>query len=322
MRHTATVHLTGVMVAGAMLVAGCGDDADSSSSATTAAPATTTADDTAFPIVVTADNGDVELAAPPQRIVSLSPSLTELLFAIDAGGQVVAVDQYSDYPAGTPITDLSGFQPNVEAVGGYEPDLVVVGGDRDGVVGALDALGIPTLLLSSADSLDDVYEQIDVLGAATDNPDAADALADRMRADLDEVAASVPERDEPLRYFYELSDGLHSVTSDTFIGEVLGLAGLTSIADGVDDSAGGFPQLSTEYVLDADPDVVFLAHTDGTGQDPAELAARAGWSELQAVRNDNVIVLDPDISSRWGPRVVELLQAVVDATSEIRQPVP
>jgi iron complex transport system substrate-binding protein len=93
---------------------------------------------------------------------------------------------------------------------------------------------------------------------------------------------------------------------------------MTSIADAVDDTAGGFPQLSAEHVLDADPDVIFLAHTDGTGQDPAEVATRPGWGELRAVRNDAVIVLDPDISSRWGPRIVELLRSVVDATGEVR----
>ena len=312
MPSTTTVRVTAALLAGAMVVVGCGDDADTASSATTAARSAGT--EAAFPVVVTADNGDVELADQPRRIVSLSPSLTELLFAIDAGDQVVAVDRHSDFPAGTPVTDLSGFQPNVEAIGGYEPDLVVVAGDRDGVVAALDTLGIPTLLLPSAASLDEVYRQIDVLGAATGHPDAAATLAAGLRSDLERLAASVPERDEQLRYFYELSDGLYSVTSDTFIGEVLGLAGMTSIADAVDETAGSFPQLSAEYVLDADPDFIFLAHTDGTGQDPAEVAARPGWSELAAVRNDNVIVLDPDISSRWGPRIVELLRAVVDAT--------
>jgi iron complex transport system substrate-binding protein len=310
-----TARLAATVLVAAVLVAGCGDDTDAASSATKEARAA--ARNAAFPVVVTAENGDVELAAQPQRIVSLSPSLTELLFAIEAGDQVVAVDQYSDFPAGTPVTDLSGFQPNVEAIGGYQPDLVVVASDRDGVVDALGGLSIPTLLLPSADSLDDVYDQIETLGAATGHADTAGALADHLRVDLDEIAASVPERDEQLRYFYELSEGLHSVTSDTFIGEVLGLAGLSSIADGVDDTAGGFPQLSAEYVLDADPSVVFLAHTDGTGQDPAEVAARPGWSELGAVRNGNVVVLDPDISSRWGPRLVELLRAVVAATSEI-----
>jgi iron complex transport system substrate-binding protein len=113
-----------------------------------------------------------------------------------------------------------------------------------------------------------------------------------------------------------LSDDLYTITSDTFIGELLGLAGLTSIADAVNDTAGGFPRLSAEYVLDADPDVMFVAHTDGTGQDPAEVTARPGWDELRAVRDDAVVVLDSAISSRWGPRIVELLAAVVDATRD------
>jgi iron complex transport system substrate-binding protein len=315
MPSTTIARVTAVLIAAAMAVGGCGDDADTGSSETAAAqPADAEAE---FPVVVTADNGDVEVAEQPQRIVSLSPSLTELLFAIDAGDQVVAVDRHSDFPAGTPVTDLSGFQPNVEAIGGYEPDLVVAAGDRDGIVAALDTLGIPTLLLPSAAGIDEVYGQIDVLGAATGHPDAAATLAADLRSDLDRLAVSVPERDDGLRYFYELSDGLYTVTSDTFIGELLGLAGMTSIADAVDDTAGGFPQLSAEYVLDADPDVIFLAHTDGTGQDPAEVAARPGWGELRAVQNDAVIVLDPDISSRWGPRIVDLLRSVVDATGDV-----
>jgi cobalamin transport system substrate-binding protein len=315
MPSTATLRVTAVLFAAAMVAAGCGDDGDTASSEAAAArPAGTEA---AFPVVVSADNGDVEIAEQPQRIVSLSPSLTELLFAIDAGDQVVAVDKHSDFPAGTPLTDLSGFQPNVEAIGGYEPDLVVVAGDRDGVVPALDTLGIPTLLLPSAASLDDVYGQIDVLGAATGHPDAATTLAAGLRSDLERLAASVPERDEQLSYFYELSDDLYTVTSDTFVGELLGLAGMTSIADAVDNAAGGFPQLSAEYVVDADPDVIFLAHTDGTRQDPGEVAARPGWSQLRAVQNDAVIVLDPDVSSRWGPRIVELLRDVVDATADV-----
>src|SRR4029453_6110155 len=272
MPRTATARVTAVLIAVATVVGGCGDDTDTAPSETAAAsPAGA---DEAFPAGVPADNRAGELEEQPERIVSLSPSLTELLFAIEVGDQVVAVDRHSDFPAGTPVTDLSGFKPNVEAIGGYEPDLVVVAGDRDGVVAAMDTLGIPPLLLPSAASLDDVYRQIDVLGAATGHPDAATTLAADLRSELERVEASVPERDRQLRYFYELSDDLYTVTSDTFIGELLGLAGMTSIADARNDPAGGFPRLSAEYVLDADPDLIFLAHTDGTGQDPAEVAAR------------------------------------------------
>lgn len=314
-RSTAT-RLAAVVCAATVLLGACGDDDPGASAATTGAPATT-ATETAFPLTVTAENGTIELTARPQRIVSLSPSLTEMLFAMGAGDQVVAVDQYSDFPAGTPLTDLSGFRPNIEAIGGFQPDLVVLASDRDGAVAALTGIGIPTLLLSSADGLDDVYGQIAVLGTATGHTAEAGALADDIRTALDGIAASVPDRDQPVRYFYELSDGLHTVTGDTFIGELLGLAGLTSIADGVDETAGGFPQLSAEYVLDADPDVIFLAHTDGTGLDPAEVAARPGWAELGAVTDGQVVVLDAGIASRWGPRIVDLFRTVVDTTSDI-----
>jgi iron complex transport system substrate-binding protein len=215
------------------------------------------------------------------------------------------------------VTDLSGFRPNLEAIGGYEPDLVVLASDRDGAVGALENLGLPTLLLSSADSLDDVGSQIDTLGEATGHADDADRLAADLREELDEIAATARARDEPVRYFYELSDSLHSVTSESFIGELLGLAGMESIADGADPAAGAFPQLSNEYVLDADPDIVFLAHTDGTGLDPGEVAGRPGWSELRAVQDGHVVVLEPDVASRWGPRIVDLLREAIDATREL-----
>jgi iron complex transport system substrate-binding protein len=247
--------------------------------------------------------------------VSLSPSLTEMLFAVGAGDQVVAVDRYSNFPAGTPMTDLSGFEPNVEAITTYEPDLVALASDRDGIVAALETVGIPTLLLERAGTVDDTYAQLRTLGAVTGHEEEAAALVDQLGADIDDLVARVPARDAPLRYFYEVSDDGHSATSETFVGSVLGLAGLASIADGVDDAAGGFPQLSSEYVLEQDPDLILLAHADGTNPTPEELTDRPGWSELAALRTGMVVALDPDIASRWGPRIVDLLAAAVDATA-------
>ncbi len=136
-----------------------------------------------------------------------------------------------------------------------------------------------------------------------------------MREQIAALVAKVPEREAPLTYFYELAEDGNTVTSSTFIGNVLSLAGLTSIADAAPDAAGGYPQLSAESVLAADPVFVFLAHSDGTTPTPDELAARPGWSELKAVRDGHLVVLDTDIASRWGPRVVDLLAAVIAATS-------
>ncbi len=304
--------LATLALAALVVVAACGDDAATPSAATasTTAPA-------AFPATVRADQGEVTIDAQPHRIVSLSPSLTELLYAIDAGDQIVAVDRNSDFPAGTPATDLSGFRPNIEAIAGHEPDLVVIASDRDGAVTALTNLGIPTLLLGSPDQLDDVYTQIATLGAATGHAAPAADLAARLRGDLERIAARAPERATPLRYFYELSDAHHTVTSETFIGQVLALAGLESIADAAGSSAGGYPQLTTEAILAANPDVIFLAYTSGDTPAPSVIASRPGWDQITAVRDSHVVVLDDDIASRWGPRLVDLLRAVVDATAAI-----
>lgn len=313
MQRTRIHRLVAALLATSLVLAACGDDDDGGEAS---GETTTTTAATPFPVTVTADNGDVQLAEQPEHIVSLSPSLTEMLYAIDAGDQVVAVDKSSNYPAGAPVTDLSGFSPNVEAIAGYTPDLVVLSRDKDGAAAALSGLGIPTLVLSSAESLDDVYEQIDVLGDATGHADEAADLVTTMQEDIEQILTEVPEQEEPLTYFYELSEEHHSVTSDTFIGSVLALAGLTSIADGVDDAAEGFPQLTAEHILEQDPDYVFFAHTDSTGVDVATIAARPGWSELTAVKEGNLVLLPDDIASRWGPRVVQLLEQVVGALND------
>jgi iron complex transport system substrate-binding protein len=268
-------------------------------------------------VVVTADNGEVTLSEVPDAIVSLSASHTEILFAIGAGEQVIAVDSASDYPEDTPITDLSGFRPNVEAIAALEPDLVLLARDSDGVVDALENAGIPVLLLETPSGIEEIYGQIETIGRATRHVQVADDLLSDLQHDIDGLLASVPERAEPVRYFYELSGDYHSLTSDTFVGSVMQAAGLASIADGIDRGAGSFPQLSAEYVLDADPDLVFVAHTDGSVPTVEEIAGRAGWADLTAVQEGNVVMLDADIASRWGPRVVELVIAVVEASSVV-----
>ncbi|MBN2622542.1 MAG: ABC transporter substrate-binding protein [Acidimicrobiales bacterium] len=285
-----------VATAAALFVA-CGDDAAESGSTTEP---------------VAADDA-------PQSIVSLSPTTTEMLFAIGAGDQVVAVDEQSDFPEDVPVTDLSGYEPNVEAIASYEPDLVVASGLPEDAADGLDALDIEVLDVPAAVTLDDTYAQLAELGAATGHEDEAADVEESMRSDIDELVASVPERDAPVTYYHELDDTLYSATSSTFIGEVYGLAGLENVADAADpDGAlGGYPQLSPEFLVDADPDVVFLADTECCGQDATTFAARPGFAELTAVSEGRIVELDEDVASRWGPRVVDFLRAIVDATADV-----
>jgi iron complex transport system substrate-binding protein len=304
-----------VLAATLAVAAACSDD-DSASQSGQADAATDAAEATesAFPVDVEAANGTVTIEAEPERIVSLSPTATEMLYAIGAGDQVGAVDDFSNYPEGTPMTDLSGFEPNVEAVTGYEPDLVVLSFDANDAVAGLERVDIPVLELPAAASLDESYEQIRQLGAATGHPDEAAELVSDMQADIEDLTTEAAERGQPLTYYHELDDQLHTATSQTFIGQIYALAGLENVADPADDGTG-YPQVSAELLLQADPDMIFLADEEA-GIDAADVAARPGWDQVTAVRNDDIIELDPDVTSRWGPRVVEFLQTVVTATSE------
>lgn len=308
-----------------LATAACGTteglDTTSVGSATTVEVTTTSGNGPAsespgFPVTVTAGNGQVTIEQRPVRIVSLAPTLTEVLFAIGAGDQVVAVDELSTYPEEAPSTDLSGFEPNLEAVAALDPDLVVVSDDFNDIVSALTAVGIPVIHHPAAVSLDDTYTQIEQLGAATGNPEAAAGLVASMTSEIDDLSGSVEERAEPLTYYHELDGSLFTVTSATFIGEIYGLAGLENIADAAEGADTLYPQLSAEYIIESDPDLIFLADTQCCGESAETVAARPGWDQITAVTSGAVFALDDDIASRWGPRVVDLLETIVAATFE------
>ncbi len=284
---------------------------------TTTAATTTTTEADGFPVTVASPGGDVTIEARPTAIVSLSPTATEMLFAIGAGDQVVAVDDQSNYPEQAPVTDLSGFTPNVEAIAAFEPDLVVISFDPGDLVSSLQALGIPVLVQPAAATLDDTYTQIEQLGAATGHVGDAAELVARMRSDIDGIVASIGAPSEPLTYYHELDPTFFTVTSATFIGQVYALIGLENIADPADPDGYGYPQLSAEYIVEQDPDLIFLADTKCCGQTSETVAARPGWGELTAVRTGAVVPLDDDVASRWGPRVVDFLRTVASKVAEL-----
>jgi iron complex transport system substrate-binding protein len=295
----------------AVVAAACASDGESGREST--GPST----GAAFPVTLTTANGDVTIDERPERIISLSPTATEMLFAIGADDQVIAVDDQSNFPPDAPTTDLSGFEPNVEAIASYEPDLVVYSTEPGDLGSTLEGLGITTLLLPAATTLEDAYQQLEQLGRATGNDEAATAVVDDIRTEVDSIVSSVEMPQPPLTFYHELDDTYYSVTSQTFIGQLYGLVGLENIADAADDGGGGYPQLSAEYVIRADPDLIFLADTKCCGQSPATIADRPGWNSITAVRRGDVVPLDDDVASRWGPRIVEYLRTIADAVSDV-----
>jgi iron complex transport system substrate-binding protein len=193
----------------------------------------------------------------------------------------------------------------------------VVSDDFNDIVSALTAIEIPVVHHPAAVTLDDSYTQIEQLGAATGNTDGAASLVVSMQSELDGLVASMPELDQPLSYYHELDGSLFTVTSETFIGEIYSLVGLENIADDAEGAETLYPQLSAEHIIDADPDLIFLADTKCCGESPETVAVRPGWGELTAVTEGSVVPLDDDIASRWGPRVVDLLEMIVAAVHRI-----
>jgi iron complex transport system substrate-binding protein len=296
-----------VVAVSALFLTACGQS--SSSSVESAAP---TAAAASFPVTIENNGTSVVIPEQPDAIISLSPTATEILFAIEAGDQVIAVDDQSNFPAEAPISDLSGFTPNLESIVALSPDLVVVSFDVDGIVAALTTAGIPVLVQYAAATLDDTYLQIAELGTATGQSAKADELTAQMKSEIDAAIAQIPAEAAGLTYFHELDNTLYTVTSATFIGSIYALAGLTNIADTAADAASGYPQLSPEFIVDADPAIVFLADTKCCGQTAETLAQRPGFEGLSAIASNSVVELDDDVASRWGPRTVDFVKAIVD----------
>ncbi|MDW3177885.1 MAG: ABC transporter substrate-binding protein [Acidimicrobiia bacterium] len=307
-----------------LFAAACGSDADSTvtGEATPETTADTVAEDVMEDEVPSEPSNEepVETSTTVEevadlRIVSVSPTATEMLFAIGAGELVVAVDSFSYFPEEAPVTDLSGFEPNVEAIAGFDPTLVVSSAPIEG----LDVVGVENMVLPAAITIDDVYTQIEQLGAATGHVGEAAELVGQMQTDIAAVIDALPARETPLSYYHELDNTLYSVTSSTFIGEVYTMLGLVNAADAADPDGEffGYPQLNEEFLVTADPDIIFLADTVCCEQTAETVAARPGWDQLQAVQNGNIVELNDDVVSRWGPRLVEFVEVAGAAVADV-----
>ncbi len=286
-----------------------------------AATEATSASSTTYPEQITAANGSITIPARPTSIVSLSSTATEMLYAIGAGNAVKAVDSYSDYPKNAPVTKLDALTPNVEAIVAYKPDLVIVAGDTTGLTAQLAKFGIPVLSDPPATALNQEYQQFDELGRATGHLPQAKAEVAKIKGQIKQIESSAPKHTKPLTYYFELDQTYYSETSSTFIGQVLGLLGMKSIADSAKGAAasGGYPQLSAEFIIKSNPNYIYLADTICCGQNAKKVANRPGWSALTAVKEGRVVGLNDDIASRWGPRIVNLLKTVAASLKQHSQ---
>jgi iron complex transport system substrate-binding protein len=312
--------LAALTAATATALAGCASAAGTSTSTTSSPAARAAAAGSSFPVTLTASNGKVTIKAKPLRIVSLAPTATEDLYAVGAGPQVVAVDQDSDYPTTAPVTKLSGLTPNLEAIAKYNPALVVASNNTGGLVSGLGRLGIPVLIEPAVATLSGAYQQIDQIGQATGHLAQAEKVTASMKAQIAATVKRAGSSHPDLTYYWELTASpYYSVTSSTFIGQIVALFGLKNIADAADKASdGGYPELTEEYIIKAQPQIIFLADNQAAdgGQTPALVSKRPGWSAIPAVKDHEVIGLNDDIASRWGPRLPQLVAEIAQAVEQ------
>ena len=244
----------------------------------------------------------------PLRIVSISPSLTEILFAIGAGTQVVAVDSYSTYPKEAPITLLSSLQPSIEAIATFEPDLVLLSYDIGDLVKGLNTVGIETMLMPAPVDFEEILLQIKNIGRRTGNFEESNKLVNKMKIEMKNLIELMKTKSQ-IKIYHEIDENYYTASSNSFIGSIYELLGIINIADQVDRDGNGYPKLSPEYILLSNPDVIILPGKDANYID--KLKKRPGWLSINAVKKDRLLIIDPDIGSRWGPRIIDFAKVIV-----------
>lgn len=259
---------------------------------------------------------EITLEGPAQKIVSMAPSNTEILFAIGAGAQVIGRDDFSNYPAETAdivsIGGTSGY--NFEQITNLQPDLVLAAGiNSPEDIKAIEDLGITVYLLPNPIDLNGMYANLKTVGILSGHEAEAEALAKSLQERVQVVEEKIASAEGQPAVFYELdgTDPAKPWTSGpgTFISTLIDMAGGKNIADSLD---GAWAQISQEELLKQDPQVILLGDA-AYGTTPEMVSERPGWNEISAVQNNRVFAFNDDLVSRPGPRLVDGLEALAQA---------
>ncbi len=263
-----------------------------------------------YPMLLTDSFGrEVTIPKQPERIVSLAPSSTEILFALGLGDKVIGVTDVCDYPEeALAIEKMGGFQGvNVEKIVAANPDLIIADSlTTKEVVEQLESFGFPVLAIRAV-SVEEMLQHIELIGRAANVKAKAEEVITGLRGRVEAISQRVkdiPDDERPLVFYEVWYDALMSVGPNTFIHDVIELAGGKSVTA---DATTDWPVVDLEVLLAKNPEVVILGHT---GQTPEQVKARVNWQTVDAVKNNQVYTINPDLFSRPGPRLVDALEEV------------
>ena len=300
-----------------VFAAACGDDEGDADGVDPTREASATAPSQAlFPYdILRSDEKTLRLEKPAERIISLSPGATEIIYAIGGEDALVAVDNQADFPpaVGALAGRVDAYEPSIEAIAAFEPDLVVVATDIGELVAALDRLSIPVLFIdinTDVLTIEDVIEQIPMFGRITGRDAAAADLVESLEARvaaIDERAAAIAAGPS---VYHELDSLFFTAAEGSFIGNLYTRLKIKNIAG--DGGGSPYPQLTQEAIISANPQFIVLADEE-FGVTIESVKARPGWDAIDAVKNDQIFVIDPDIISRPGPRIVDALEMLAEA---------
>ena len=261
-----------------------------------------------FLLVILASAHEIN-GSSPKRIISLSPSITEILFEIGSGNQVIAVDNLSNYPNEAPITDISAYDPNLEAISLLNPDLVILSYNIKNLKAALKKIGIETIYLPAPLNFEDILDQIDYLGLQTGNEDKAKKLISKMKNRM-KTLQKLRENEKATKIYHEIDPNYYSPSKFSFIGDIYQKLNYKNVADKADISNLGYPKLSPELIISENPDLIILPGKDNKYVEKVKL--RPGWSYIEAVKKNNFLLTNNDIASRWGPRILNFASILVE----------
>ena len=245
------------------------------------------------------------------KIISLSTTHTEIIQSLGAQSTLVGVDAFSEVDF--PVEVIDAYTITAEELVPLNADIVIIAFDFNGIVNGLEAEEINYILLPPAKNLDNVYSQITTIGDIVDKKNEASSKIRDMKLEINRILRNSDFQDVTVYHEIGYSYGIYSVNSESLIGEIYNLLGVTNIADSEEDPYGsGYPALSEEMVLESNPDFIVVGHSDYLNKD---LSIRDGWNNISAVQNSRVYFLDDTLASNWGTTTLQLVE-VLAATFE------